>query len=79
MMKGYRFFVFGFLMLHASALIADERPEYDLWLRPGQTVSDDPRRLPWPEPDLSEAAVQVIEGATLIDGSAARRSGMQWW
>lgn len=68
-MKGYRFFVFGFLMLHASALIADERPEYDLWLRPGQTVSDDPRRLPWPEPDLSEAAVQVIEGATLIDGS----------
>ena len=49
-MAGFcRFLVVTFLILNAIALIAGDGPEYDLWQRLGQTVSDDPRRFPGPD------------------------------
>ena len=61
--------VFIAVFLIALGMINAQKKEYSLEQRPGQTVSDDPRRLPLPDQDLSKAAVQVLQGATLIDGT----------
>ena len=57
------------VFLVAPWLVHGQQKPYSLEQRPGQNVSDDPRRLPMPEQDLSKAAVQVLRGATLIDGT----------
>ena len=63
--------VFFAVFLVAQGVFYGQNKPYSLGQRPGQNVSDDPRRIPMPEPDLSKAPVQVLRGATLIDGTGA--------
>jgi len=64
-----RISVFIGVFLIALGMVYAQKKQYSLEQRPGQTVSDDPRRLPLPDQDLSKAPVQVLQGATLIDGT----------
>ncbi|HNQ81878.1 MAG: amidohydrolase family protein [Acidobacteria bacterium] len=66
-----RIAVFVAVFLIVLGFVYGQKKPYSLGQRPGQNVSDDPRRIPMPEPDLSKAAVQVLRGATLIDGTGA--------
>jgi len=57
------------LVLLALALTATPHAQYQARPRPGQTTSDDARRVPVPPHDPSADPVLVIRGATLIDGT----------
>jgi len=61
--------VFVAVFLIVLGIVYGQKKQYSLEQHPGQTVSDDPRRLPLPKQDLSKAAVQILKGATLIDGT----------
>lgn len=67
MKRGIPVFIAVFLI--AAGIVRGQEKPYSLGQRPEQSVSDDPRRLPMPATDLSKAAVQVLQGATLIDGT----------
>lgn len=45
--------------------------QYELRQRPGMSTTDDPRRVPIPPRDESNAPVLVLRGGTLIDGTGA--------